>query len=125
MKPKNVLDDGKSEASALLFAHNGREAQNMIFNQYEEKHGKLKKKHKDFIDLVIGDLAAGITTETSVTLEFIDRSERESFIASVCRYAKAEEIEERLSVAYSANSCGKARRFQTLETPSQRLINDF
>ena len=36
MKPQNILKDGRTEASALLFAHDGREAQKMLFDWYTE-----------------------------------------------------------------------------------------
>ena len=48
-----------------------------------------------------------IATETSVTLEFMDRSERESITSSICLYAKAEEIEERMDDAYPSNNIGR------------------
>ena len=45
-----------------------------------------------------------MTTETSVTLEFMSTAERESFTASPANFAKAEEIEELISDAYPTNS---------------------
>ena len=47
-------------------------------------------------------MIAEITTETSVTLEFMDQSERESITSSICNFAKAEEIEELIEDAYPA-----------------------
>ena len=69
MKPQNILKDGNTEASALLFAHDGREAQKMLLNfqtsiEEEKKERLLLKKHKDFFDFVINDWIAEITLET-------------------------------------------------------------
>ena len=59
----------------------------------------LEKKHREFIDFVIKDWIAEITTETQVTLEFMDRSERSSISSSVSTYDQAEEIEDELEEA--------------------------
>ena len=45
-----------------------------------------------------------MTTETSVTLEFMDRSERDSITSSICNFAKAEEISEVMSDAYPVDT---------------------
>ena len=58
--------------------------------------------YKEFVNFVIKDLIADITTETSVTLEFLNRSERESFTSDPSNFAKAEEIEELIEDAYPA-----------------------
>ena len=56
---------------------------------------------------MITEVISEIATETSVTLEFMDRSERESITSSICLYAKAEEIEERMDDAYPSNNIGR------------------
>ena len=95
MKPQRVLNDGQTEANALLFAHDAKMAQENLLYQYigEEEmvyDEKLKKKHQGFIDFVIKDLLDSIDTESAVFLEFMDSSDRNS----TYKYAKAEEIEE-------------------------------
>ena len=45
-----------------------------------------------------------MTTETSVTLEFVNRSERDSITSSICNFAKTEEIEELMVDAYPVNA---------------------
>ena len=45
-------------------------------------------------------MTADITTETSVTLEFMNPHDRESFTISPCNFAKAEEISELMQDAY-------------------------
>ena len=72
MKPQRVHVDGKTEASALLFAHDGKEAQKLLLNWFTGDDEKLQKRHKDFIDFVIKDWITEIVLETSVTLEFMD-----------------------------------------------------
>ena len=54
----------------------------------------LDNKHKEFIDFVIKDWIAEMTTETSVTLEFMARSERDSITSSNNFSAVTEETEE-------------------------------
>ena len=44
-----------------------------------------------------------MTTETSVVLEFMDRSERASFTSSTLDFAKAEETEELTEQEYPSN----------------------
>ena len=75
-------------------------------------------------------MIADMTTETSVTLEFMDRSERESFTSSACNFAKAEEVEELMEDAYpvAANSNERGNRVQTDQnssTSSDRLIDSL
>ena len=60
----------------------------------------LSVRNSQFINFVIKDMIADITTETSVTLEFMNRSERETFTSSPCNFAKAEEISELMEDAY-------------------------
>ena len=105
MKPQANLKDGRTEASVLLFAHDGKRAQVTLLRSYtgndeQTKRELLERNYKEFVDFVIKDFIADITTETSVTLEFMDRSERESVTSSICYYAKAEEIEELMEDAY-------------------------
>ena len=69
MKPLNVLPDGKTEASALLFAHDNKRAQEILLNSYSQEEEKrqgdlLEKKHRDFIDFVIKEYISEIATET-------------------------------------------------------------
>ena len=111
MKPQTNLQDGRTEASVLLFAHDGKEAQEILLRSYtgddeKRKIELLQRNYKEFINFVIKDMIADITTETSVTLEFMNRSERESFTSSPCNFAKAEEVEELMEDAYpvAANS---------------------
>ena len=78
MKPQNILEDGRTEASALLFAHDGKRAQEILSRNYtgdqEKRTGDTTDTNsRKFINSFIGDLIAGISTETSVTLEFMDR----------------------------------------------------
>ena len=91
MKPKKILLDGRTEASALLFAHDGRKAQLVLLRSYSEDDEKrqgdlLEKKHKDFINFVIEDMIAERCTETAVALEFMDKEERESFTSSIFNF---------------------------------------
>ena len=77
MRPQTVLKNGKTEASAILFAHNGKEAKKMLIEWHKGEEEKrqsdnLSEKHQDFIDFVLKDWAAEIATEAAVTLEFID-----------------------------------------------------
>ena len=58
-------------------------------------------------------MIADITTETSVTLEFMSRSERESFTSSPANFAKAEEVEELMEDAYPVNTNERANHVQT------------
>ena len=81
--------------------------------------------YKEFVKFVIKDLTADITTETTVTLEFLNRSERESFTSDPSNFAKAEEIEELMEDAYPANTNDRPNHVQTdgiSTTSSYRLI---
>ena len=52
---------------------------------FDEEEARLTesmdKKHKEFIDFVIKDLIAEITTESAVTLEFMDKNVRDSLVS--------------------------------------------
>jgi len=55
MKPQKILNDGRTEASALLFAHDGQKAKTMLLDSYTEeeenrKHESLRRSQKRFID---------------------------------------------------------------------------
>ena len=78
MKPQSSLKDGRTETSVLLFAHDSKRAQEVLLGSYnaddeQRKVDLLKRSYKEFIDFVIKDMIADITTETSVTLEFMNR----------------------------------------------------
>ena len=130
MKPQKNLHDGRTEASVLLFAHDGKKAQKILLSSYTEddeqrKVQLLENNYKEFVDFVIKEMIADITTETSVTLEFMNRSERESFTSSPCNFAKAEEISELMEDSYPANSNERANHVQTermSSTSTDRLI---
>ena len=101
MKPQKVLLDGKTEASTLLFVHDGKRARNLLLEQHREEEElrqsqTLEKKHKEFIDFVLQEWAAEIPTEAAVTLEFMNQSDKDS----IYKYAKAEEISELMEDAY-------------------------
>ena len=98
MKPQNILQDGRTEASAILFAHDGKEARKMLLNFYtgnedKRKSQSLEKTYKEFIDYVIKDLASEIATESAVSLEFLERSQRK-LLNSVYSFYEDEENEE-------------------------------
>ena len=68
MKPPKILKDGRTEASALLFAHDAQRAQDNLVEHYKEVHARkqaleLKKKHDNFINFVIKDMIAEMRTE--------------------------------------------------------------
>ena len=91
MKLKNILQDGRTEASALLFAHDGKMAQELLFRSYSEDEEKrqgdlLEKKHRDFINFVIKDMIDERCTETAVALEFMDKEERDSLTSSIFNF---------------------------------------
>ena len=76
-KPEKKFKDGQTEASALLFAHDSKKVKEILSSKQEqnEEDGnveKLENEHKEFYNFIIKDLIAGITTETAVTLEFMD-----------------------------------------------------
>ena len=132
MKPKNILQDGRTEASALLFAHDSKSAQEILLGKYQgdkakTQEGMPKKRHQDFITFVVEDWVAEITTETSVTLEFVDRQERDSITSSICYFAKAEEISERMSDAYPVNTDDRYNDLQAshMSTEAYNLVNNF
>ena len=69
MKPQTNLQDGRTEASVLLFAHDGKEAQVILLRSYTEDNEQrkvelLERNYKEFVDFVIKDVIADITTET-------------------------------------------------------------
>ena len=64
---------------------------------------------------MIKDLLAEITTETAVTFEFVDRTERDSITSSFYKYAKSEEIEELMPDAYPTNTGEKLFDLQASE----------
>ena len=73
-------------------------------------------------------MIADITTETSVTLEFLNRSERESFTSDPSNFAKAEEIEELMEDAYPVYTNEKANHVQTdrmSTTSTDKLIETY
>ena len=41
----------------------------------------MHRKHRDFINFVIKDWVSEMTTETSVTLEFMDKNARSSYVS--------------------------------------------
>ena len=82
----------------------------------------IDKKHQEFINFVIKDFVAEITTEAAVTFEFIDRTERESITSSFYKYAKSEEIEELMPDAYPTNTGEKLINLQASE-PSESTYN--
>ena len=109
MKPQKIFENGKTEASTLLFAHDGKRATEILrqsyFDDEETRHTEIMdKKHKEFIDFVIKDLANEIATESAVTLEFMDQSERDSFTSSVCNYAEIEEISDGMQEEYISDA---------------------
>ena len=109
MKPEIVLQDGRTEASALLFAHDGKRATEVLrytYTEVEETRQSeiLEKKHKEFINFVIKDWIAEMTTETSVTLEFMDRSERNSITSSIDFSAVTGETEELMADEHTENT---------------------
>ena len=132
MKPQKNLQDGRTEASVLLFAHDGKRAQEILLVSCREDDEQIKvesfeRNYKEFVNFAIKHLIADITTETSVTLEFMDQSERESITSSICNFAKAEEIEELIEDAYpaAANFNEKNNHLQTdrmSTTSTDRLI---
>ena len=129
MKPQKNSQDGRTEASVLLFAHDGKRAQEILFGSQtsdgeQKKVESFQRNYKEFVDFVIKDLIADITTETSVALEFMNQSERESITSSICNFAKAEEISELMEDAYPPDT----RRMTDLQSDlmssssSDRLI---
>ena len=92
MKPQNIMLDGRTEASALLFVHDSKRAQETLLDSSTRdklsiKGGMIEKNHKEFIDYVIREWISEMTTETSVTLEFMNQSERDSITSSICNFA--------------------------------------
>ena len=84
MKPQKIVVNDRTEASALLFAHDGKRAKKILLEWCTDKEElrqreMLINKHKGFIDFVLKDWAAEIATETAVTLEFINQKDRETF----------------------------------------------
>ena len=119
MKPNKILQDGKTEASALLFAHDNQRAQQILLDSHTEQEElrqseKLEKQHTEFIDFVLKDWAAEIATEAAITLEFMDQADRDS----IYKYAKAEEISELMEDAYQdiSGMVGDAQQINALET---------
>ena len=60
MKPQKIFGDGKTEACALLFAHDADAAQENLLTEYKEMDDiwdaeRLQKKHDDFLSFVIKD----------------------------------------------------------------------
>ena len=105
MKPQIDLKDGRTKASALLFAHDGKIAQEILLDLYkgdEEKRKEqiLKKNHQAFFDNLIKEWTSEIRTEMSITCEFMDQSQRSSFTSSPSNFAKTEEVEELMRDAY-------------------------
>ena len=70
----------------------------------EEKQEILDGKHKEFFEYVIKDVMAEISLEATVSLEFMDRKERNSFTSDIANFAKAEEVEELMEDAYPVNT---------------------
>ena len=68
-------------------------------------------------------------TETSVALEFMNRSERDSITSSVCNFAKAEEISETMSDAYPVDTNEMTLNLQTVgsasKTSHDRLLDSY
>ena len=130
MKPQNILQDGSTEASALLFAHDGLEAQIHLGQCSEDEDNRQKElpegKHQGFIAFLIKNLVADIATETSVVLEFMDRSERDSITSSICLYAKAEEISEQMEDAYPTSDNQWFSHLQTsrMSTQGENLLEN-
>ena len=86
-RPQNSLQDGRTEASALLFAHDGKRAQEILVGSYtgddeQRKVKAIEKNYKEFLNFVIKDMIADITTETTVALEFMNKSDRDSITSS-------------------------------------------
>ena len=105
MKPQNILQDGKTEASALLFAHDNKRSQEILLDSYthdeEKRQGDLlERKHRDFIDFVTKDYISEMITETQVALEFVNQKERDSFTSSICNFVQSEEISELVEDTY-------------------------
>ena len=68
-KPQRVLNDGMTEASTLLFAHDAKTATETLFGEYKEEYDRhkaelLQKKHDDFIAYVIKDWMAEMLIES-------------------------------------------------------------
>ena len=43
MKPQRFLDDGRTEAAAILFAHDGKRARKMLLDWYKEEDEKREE----------------------------------------------------------------------------------
>ena len=59
---------------------------------------KLKLKHDDFLNFVIKDMLADLRVESSISLEFVHQSEKDSFISQV--EIEIEEVGEPFLNAY-------------------------
>ena len=103
-----------------MFAHDGKEAQKTLLRSYtgddeQRKTEMLERTYKEFVDFVVKDLIADIATETSVTLEFMNRSERKSITSSNSIFTEIEDIEELKEDASPlvANNNGKTNHSHT------------
>ena len=103
MRPKKVLKNGMTEACALFFAHDSKRAKQMFLDwNTEEDKGweRYFEKKREFNAFLSNDWASNISTELAVTLEFVNKDERDSLSSSICYFAKSEEISELMEDAY-------------------------
>ena len=77
IKPKRILDDGRDEASAILFAHDARVAEVILLNSFRDRLGtehsnNFQEMIDEFLGFVIKEWTKDIKLESSISFEFID-----------------------------------------------------
>ena len=75
---------------------------------------------------MIKDFIADITTETSVTLEFMNRKVRNSVTGSISNIVKKEEVSEFIDYTFPTHTSDRHTDIEarTLSSTSDRLIDD-
>ena len=76
-KPEQKMDDGRSTASAMLFAHDHNTAGKTILKSIEQRHDErkeamLKTQTEGFINYIVAEWANKMKQEVAIGYELLD-----------------------------------------------------
>ena len=85
-KPMSRLDDGRTTASAVLFAHDhataGKTILKSLEQREEERKGRANKSQtENFINYVIAEWTKEMSQEVAISYELLDQSDSKSSVS--------------------------------------------
>ena len=85
-KPLKRLDDGRTIASAVLFAHDHRTAGKTILKSLEQREDErkdraIKSQTESFINYIITEWTNKMSQEVAISYELLDQSDSKSSVS--------------------------------------------